>query len=68
MNKILKRALGDPQARTLKRYKKRVLQINALEEKYKAMTDQELIAQTEILRERIKKEKKNPLEIGRAHV
>jgi preprotein translocase subunit SecA len=62
MKKFLKRALGDPQAKTLKRYKKRVVQINALEDKYKKMSDKELAAQTAILKDRIKNEKKNPLD------
>jgi len=54
MNKSLKRVLGDPQVKTLKRLKKRVASINALEEKYKAMSDADLAAQTDVLRERLK--------------
>ena len=33
MKKVIKRVLGDPQVKTLKRLKKRVKEINALEAK-----------------------------------
>jgi preprotein translocase subunit SecA len=55
-NKVLKRVLGDPQVRTLKRLKKRVKEINALESKYKKMSDKQLKEQTKKLQERLKKE------------
>ena len=45
-NKFLKRILGDPQAATLKRLKKRVKEINALADKCKKMSDVKLKAQT----------------------
>lgn len=35
MKKIAKRILGDPQVKTLKRMKKRVRDVNALEANYK---------------------------------
>jgi preprotein translocase subunit SecA len=56
MNGIFKKVLGDPQVRTVKRLKKRVRDINALEPKYKKMSDKELKAQTDKLRNRLKKE------------
>ncbi|MDQ2973157.1 MAG: preprotein translocase subunit SecA [bacterium] len=57
MKKIIKRALGDPQARTLKRMRKRVSVINKLDDKYKNMSDSELKAQTQELKERLKDKK-----------
>src|SRR3990167_5931564 len=45
-NKFLKRILGDPQAATLKRLKKRDKEINALADKCKKMSDVKLKAQT----------------------
>ena len=56
MNGIFKKVLGDPQAKTIKRLKKRVREINALEPKYKKMSDKELKAQTDKLKKRLKKE------------
>lgn len=56
MKKVLKRVLGDPQAKTVKRLKKRVRSINELEPKYKKMTDAQLKKQTDALRTRLKKE------------
>ena len=56
MNKTLKRVLGDPQIKTVKRMRKRVLEVNALEPKYKKLTDKQLREQTEVLKKRLKKE------------
>jgi len=56
MNGVFKKVLGDPQVRTIKRLKKRVREINALEPTYKKMSDKNLQAQTEKLRGRLKKE------------
>ncbi len=56
MKKVFKRVLGDPQARTLKRLQKRVKDINALESKYKKLSDKKLIEQTDVLKKRLKKE------------
>ena len=42
MNRVLKRILGDPQAKTIKRLKKRVRTINDLAPKYEKMSDKEL--------------------------
>ena len=54
MTKFLQGIFGDAQKKILKRYYKRVLEINKLEDKYKAMSDKELKAQTEIFREKVK--------------
>ncbi len=51
-----KKMLGDPQAKTVKRLRKRVADINALEDKYKKMSDKKLREQTEVLKNRLKKE------------
>lgn len=56
MHTILKKVLGDPQAKTIKRLKRRVVAINALEDKYKKLSDEKLIAQTDALKKRLKKE------------
>lgn len=56
MKKVFKKILGDPQARTLKRLQKRVHAINALESKYKKMTDKQLKEQTAKLKKRLEKE------------
>ena len=56
MNKALKRLLGDPQAKTIKRLRKRVKTINDLAPKYERMSDKDLRKQTDVLRSRLKKE------------
>ena len=56
MNRVLKRILGDPQAKTIKRLRKRVRAINELGPKYEKMTDKQLREQTDKLRGRLKKE------------
>lgn len=56
MNKVFKRILGDPQAKTLRRMRHRIRDVNGLEPKYKKMTDKQLQAQTENLKGRLKKE------------
>ena len=60
-NKVLKRALGDPQIRTLKRLTKRVSSINKLEGKYKKMSDKQLREQTTLLKKRLQKESLNKI-------
>lgn len=55
-NKVVKRVLGDPQLRTLRRLKKRIQEINKLEDKYKKLSDKQLKEQTEKLKERLEKE------------
>jgi preprotein translocase subunit SecA len=56
MNIVFKKILGDPQARTVKRLRKRVGSINALAEKYQDMSDTQLREQTDVLKKRLKKE------------
>jgi preprotein translocase subunit SecA len=56
MNIVLKKILGDPQARNVKRLKKRIVAINALAVKYEKLSDKQLQAQTDILKKRLKKE------------
>lgn len=56
MNTILKKILGDPQAKTVKRLRKRVLEVNALGDKYKKLSDAKLKDQTNVLKKRLKKE------------
>jgi preprotein translocase subunit SecA len=53
--KLLKRALGDPQAATVKRMRKRVKKINELADKYQKMSDKDLKAQTQKLKARLEK-------------
>ena len=52
-NKVLTKIFGDPQVRLLKGLQKKVVAINALSDKYKKMSDSELKAQTEVLKERL---------------
>jgi preprotein translocase subunit SecA len=56
MHVVLKKILGDPQGKTLKRLKKRVGEINALSDKYAKLSDAELRKQTEVLKKRLVKE------------
>jgi preprotein translocase subunit SecA len=56
MKKVLKRVLGDPQAKTVKKLSKRVKEINSLESKYKKLSDAKLKSQTDELRKRLEKE------------
>jgi preprotein translocase subunit SecA len=56
VNKVFKRVLGDPQIRTLKRYQKRVKEVNALGPKYEKLSDKQLSSQTDELKKRLKTE------------
>lgn len=56
MHFLLKKVLGDPQAKTIKRLRKRVEEVNNLGPKYKKMSDKQLKEQTEVLKKRLKKE------------
>jgi len=56
MNGVLKKLLGDPQAKTIKRLQRRVRAINDLAPKYEKLKDKELQKQTDVLRKRLKKE------------
>ena len=53
--KPLKRILGDPQASTIKRLRKRVNEVNAFSDKYKKMTDAKLKGQTAEFKKRLEK-------------
>lgn len=55
-NRFLKRALGDPQAKTIKRLRRKVVEINALANMYEKMTDAKLKEQTSVLKDRLKAE------------
>lgn len=57
--KVLTKVFGDPQARTIKSLRRRIVAINQLEDTYKAMSDSELRRQTEVLRERLRDKKEN---------
>ncbi len=56
MKRILKKVLGDPQAQTIKRLRKRVKEINDLADKYKKLSDEKLKSQTDVLKKRLEKE------------
>jgi len=56
MKKVLKRVLGDPQAKTLKRLRRRVNEVNALADKYAKMSDKKLKEQTDVFKKRLEKE------------
>lgn len=56
MNTVLKKVLGDPQAKTIKRLRKRIKAINELSDKYAKLTDHQLQEQTPVLKQRLKKE------------
>jgi len=56
MNNVLKKVLGDPQAKTIKRLRKRVAEVNKLAPKYEKMSKADLAKQTDVLRNRLKKE------------
>lgn len=56
MHKVVKKVLGDPQAKTVKRLRKRVKGINELSDKYEKLSDSKLQGQTEVLKKRLKKE------------
>jgi preprotein translocase subunit SecA len=56
MNIVLKKILGDHQAKNIKRLRKRVESINALAVKYQKLSPKQLQSQTDILTKRLKKE------------
>jgi preprotein translocase subunit SecA len=55
MNIVFKKILGDPQAKTVKRLRKRVKLVNDRAEKYKKMSDKQLREQTDELKKRLEK-------------
>lgn len=56
MKKVFKKILGDPQAKTVKRLRKRVQDINSLADNYSKLSDAKLKDQTNVLKSRLKKE------------
>lgn len=56
MNIVFKKILGDPQAKTVKRLRKKVKLVNAQADKYTKLTDKQLKEQTDELKKRLKKE------------
>ena len=56
MNIVLKKILGDPQAKTIRRLKKRLVEINALSKKYEKLSPKQILNQTNILKKRLKTE------------
>lgn len=56
MHSVFKKVLGDPQAKTIKRLRKRVGDVNKLADKYKKMSDKQLKSQTDVLKKRLEKE------------
>ncbi len=54
LTRILQGVFGDAQKKTLHRMYKKVMEINQLEPKYSAMSDEELQKQTEILKSKLK--------------
>jgi len=56
MHFLLKKVLGDPQAKTIKRLRKRAKEIDQLGPKYKKMSDKKLQEQTAVLKKRLEKE------------
>ena len=51
--KFIKRLLGDPQAATIKRLKKRVVEVNALADEYQKLSDDKLKAKTGEFKKRL---------------
>jgi len=51
----LSKIFGDPQKRIVKRMQKRVIEVNALEDKYKKMSKKQLREQTAVLKKRLGK-------------
>ena len=58
LQKVLGKVFGTQNDRALKKYKKRVNKINALEPKYEAMSDDELKAAFEEIKQEVQEEKK----------
>ena len=56
MKKTIKRILGDPQVKTIKRLRKKVKLINGLADKYSKMSDSQIKSQTAVLKKRLVKE------------
>jgi preprotein translocase subunit SecA len=55
-NKVVKRMLGDPQAKTIRRLRKKAKAVNQLGHKYKKLSDKALKEETGKLKKRLEKE------------
>ena len=55
MNIVFKKILGDPQARTVKRLRKRVKSVNDLADKYAKLSDKQLRERTGVLQKQLNK-------------
>jgi preprotein translocase subunit SecA len=55
-NKVVKRMLGDPQAKTIRRLRKKAKAVNQLGDKYKKLSDKALKEETGKLKKRLEKE------------
>ncbi|MCA9328314.1 preprotein translocase subunit SecA, partial [Candidatus Saccharibacteria bacterium] len=53
MKKLVKKVLGDPEAKTLKRMRKRVKDVNALQDEFKKLSDSALRRKTEDLQKKL---------------
>jgi preprotein translocase subunit SecA len=62
MKKTIKRILGDPQAKTLKRLRKKVKLINDIEPEMEKLTDSQLKAKTSEFKKRLKEDDKVTLD------
>ncbi|MFT4532248.1 MAG: preprotein translocase subunit SecA [Candidatus Saccharimonadales bacterium] len=62
MKKTIKRLLGDPQVKILKRLQKRVKDINIIEPEMEKLSDSKLKEQTVLLRKRLAEDKKETLD------
>ena len=62
MKKTIKRILGDPQAKTLKRLRKKVPAINKIEPDMEKLSDVELHAKTEEFKRRLQEDSKETLD------
>ena len=61
MTKFLQGIFGDAQKKTLKRLYKKAQEINKLEPKYEALSDEELAKQTEVLKKKLSKKSLNDI-------
>ncbi len=62
MKKLVKKVLGDPEAKTLKRLTKRVKAVNDLEGKYKKLSDSALSKKTDDFKKKVDKKSGKELE------
>ena len=65
MKKFVKKVLGDPEAKTLRRLRKRVNEINSYEEEYKKLSTKDLRAKTDELKEKILAAGDDPVDVLR---